>query len=513
MPENVNLCIHGHFYQPPRENPWTGKIETQPSAVPYHDWNERIYHECYLSNTEAKILDKKGKVVEVVNNFEKMSFNVGPTLLSWLEAKHPKTYQKILEADKISQSVYKGHGNAIAQIYNHMIMPLANARDQITQLKWGIYEFKYRFQRDPEGIWLPETACNEKTLEILADEGIKFTILAPGQAKAVKNLKGTSWHDVSSGIIDPRFPYRLFVKGDPDKFIDLFFYDGPIAKELAFGNLAFDAIHFADALDQAMAKRETRAQLIHLATDGETFGHHKAFGERALAYLLNEAAPKRGYRIVNYGEFLESHPPRFEVSIQEGEDGDGTSWSCAHGVKRWKEHCGCHAGGPSEWTQRWRKPLRESLDWLRDELAKVFESYGGHLFKNVWEARNDYIKLILNHSSKTQWEFFEQHASKVLSDGEVILSLQLLEMERYAMLMYTSCGWFFNDISGIETVQILQYAARAIELVEQIAHQSFEKEFMERLAEAKSNVPEFKTGRGVYKKLVKPASVLSSHKK
>ncbi len=508
MSENISLCIHGHFYQPPRENPWTGEIEMQSSASPHHDWNERVYQECYLPNTEAKILDKKGKIINVVNNFEKMSFNIGPTLFSWLEAKHSKTYQKILKADETSRSAHQGHGNAIAQIYNHMIMPLANRRDQITQLKWGIREFKHRFKRDPEGVWLPETACNEGTLEILADERIKFIVLAPQQAKAVKTLKGTSWHDVSSGMIDPRFPYRLFVKGNPNKFIDIFFYDGSIAKDLAFGNLAFEAMYFADALDHAKAKSESRAQLIHTAADGETFGHHKAFGERALAYLLNAEASKRGYRIVNYGEFLESHPPRFEVRIKEGEDGDGTSWSCAHGVKRWKEHCGCQAGGPPEWTQHWRKPLRESLDWLRDELVKVFESYGSRCFKNMWGARNDYIQLILDHTPKTRWEFFEQHASKVLSDEEVILSSQLLEMQRYAMLMYTSCGWFFNDISGIETVQILQYAARAIEIARQITNQSFEEEFITRLAKAKSNVPEFKTGRGVYKKLVKPASLI-----
>ncbi len=507
--EKACFCVHGHFYQPPRENPWTDEIELQDGAHPHHDWNEKIYHQSYLPNTEAKIFDKKGNVTQTVNNFEKMSFNVGPTLLSWLEKKHRETYQRIIQADQTSRSVHHGHGNAMAQVYNHMIMPLAGYRDQVTQVKWGIREFKYRYGREPEGMWLPETACSEETLEILADEGIKFTILAPQQAQAVKNLDGGRWHDVSSGKIDSRMPYRLFFESNPQKFIDLFFYDGPIARELSFGSLAFEAKYFAEALDKARAKTEAHPQLIHVATDGETFGHHKAFGERALAYLLNVEAPKRGYAVVNYGEFLESHPPRFEVQIKEGEDGDGTSWSCAHGVKRWKENCGCHTGGPAGWNQRWRMPLRRSLDWLRDEFFEIYELYGSKYLKDIWSARNEYIEMILSRSSQTQWEFFERHAAKPLAENEVGLSLKLLEMERYAMLMYTSCGWFFNDISGIETVQILRYAARAIELAEQITGKSFEAEFVTHLARAKSNMAEFKTGRGVYQKLVRPAKCIS----
>lgn len=512
MSKAVSLCIHGHFYQPPRENPWTGEIERQESAAPRHDWNERIFHECYLPNTKARLLDDHGRLAGTVNNFEKMSFNVGPTLFSWLEAKHPETYHAILEADRASVQAHHGHGNAIAQVYNHMIMPLANRRDQITQVKWGIQEFKYRFKRDPEGMWLPETACNEGTLEILIEQNIRFTILSPYQAEAVRNLSHTEWHHVSSGTINPRVPYRFFSDRDPTKFIDLFFYDGLIAKDVAFGGLAFEAKHFADRLEAAKLKGHAHHQLIHIATDGETFGHHKAYGERALAYLLEVEASKRGFHLVNYGEFLAENHPAFAVRLRQGETGEGTSWSCVHGVKRWREHCGCRGGGPHDWTQRWRKPLRESLDWLRDELVTIFESYESRYFKDLWAARDDYIRMILDCSKEMRWDFFERHAIKQLTKEEVTFSLKLLEMQRYAMLMYTSCGWFFTEISGIETVQILQYAARAIELACDVTCKSLEEEFLKRLAKAKSNVSEFKTGRGVWEKLVNPRTMGDSFK-
>ncbi|MBI4358608.1 MAG: glycoside hydrolase, partial [Candidatus Omnitrophica bacterium] len=323
MSREVCLCIHGHFYQPPRENPWTGEIGEQPSAHPYHDWNERIYHECYLPNTEARILDTRGALIKTVNNFEKISFNVGPTLFSWLEGKHPEIYHRILDADSESGKRHKGHGNAMAQVYNHMIMPLANLLDKTTQVRWGIKEFKYRYGREPEGMWLPETACDEETLEVLIDEGIKFTILAPHQAEAVGVLETEEWRDVSQETLNTKIPYRCFLGKHSHKFIDLFFYDGAVAKEVAFGDLAFEAKKFADFLERVKSKDHRRVQLIHVATDGETFGHHKAFGERALAYLLEVKAPKQGFHLVNYGEFLEDHPPHYAVRFNEGEDGEG----------------------------------------------------------------------------------------------------------------------------------------------------------------------------------------------
>ncbi|MBI3313041.1 MAG: DUF3536 domain-containing protein, partial [Candidatus Omnitrophica bacterium] len=511
MSKEICLCVHGHFYQPPRENPWIEEIEPQESAAPYHDWNERIYYECYHPNTKARVLESKGHVVNIVNNYEQISFNVGPTLLSWMERKHPETYAQILEADRTSRAHHHGHGNAIAQVHNHMIMPLASRRDKITQVKWGIQDFRHRFGREPESIWLPETACDEETLEVLVEEGIKFIILSPYQAQAVclmprdqrKHMPKEHWTDVSAGTIDPKIPYRLFLKNHPAKFLDVFFYDGLVSKDVGFGNLAFDAKLFGDRLDAAKGAL-SHPQLIHIATDGETFGHHKGYGERALAYLLQIEAPKRGYRIVNYGEYLESCPPHHAVKIKEGEDGEGTSWSCAHGVKRWKDHCGCRGGGPLEWNQNWRKPLRTALDGLRDQLAKIYEEKGRNYLKNVWEARNDYIAVILNRSRETIEAFFEKHAKHKLNQEETVICLRILEMQRNAMLMYTSCGWFFTEISGIETVQILQYAARALQFVNLVSSNSLEEEFLNRLAEAKSNVRSLKDGRGVYEKLVRP---------
>ncbi|HPW76877.1 MAG: Glycosyl hydrolase family 57 [Candidatus Omnitrophica bacterium ADurb.Bin292] len=510
MTQDVYICLHGHFYQPPRENPWIEEIEQQDSATPFHDWNERIHYECYLPNSRARALDAKGKIVEIVNNFERSSFNFGPTLLSWLEAKHPDTYKSIIRADQVSRELHRGHGNAIAQVFNHMIMPLANLRDKRTQVRWGLEDFRHRFGREPESIWLPETACNEDTLEVLVEEKIKFIILSPYQARAVRSMEGGEWKDVTGGHIDPRNPYRCFLKNNPSKYLDIFFYDGPISRAIGFDNLLFDAKLFMDRLQGAVVK-DGGPQLIHIATDGETYGHHKPFGDRVLGFLTYIEVPKRGLKLTNYGEYLENYPPKNEVRLIEGENGEGTAWSCAHGVSRWKDHCGCRGGGPANWTQHWRKPLRWALDWLRDELARVYEKEGSKYLKDVWAARDDYIRIILDRNEKTIRSFFYKHAQRELGKTEVTACLKLLEMQRYLMLMYTSCGWFFSEISGVETVQILQYAARAVQLGEELSGAHYESEFLEHLALAKSNIEMFKDGRGVYEKLVRPAMATLQH--
>lgn len=497
----INVCIHGHFYQPPRENPWTGEIELQESARPYHNWNERIYHECYKPNSEATIVNDKGQTVGLVNNYELISFNFGPTLLEWIKLKHPDTYTKILDADKNSLHKHSGHGNAIAMCYNHMIMPLANFNDKVTQVKWGLADFKHHFGRDSEGIWLPETACNMETIEVLISEGIKYIILDPGQAAFIRKTASEEWIDITTVGLNPRLPYKCFSKKNRNNFINIFFYDGPISKEMAFDDVLMASQNLMQKVLNAADAGEI-SQLISAATDGETFGHHKKFADRTLAHFLKVLAPLNNVTIVNYGEYLENHPSGYEVILKSGE---GTSWSCPHGVKRWKEDCGCGAG--SGFNQQWRKPLREAMDWLRDQLIVIFEQYGSLYLKDVWKSRNEYINVILNKTPAERDEFVDRNASRNLSHSEIQMCFDLLEMQKFSMLMFTSCGWFFSDISGIETIKILEYASRAIEIAESLSHVQLEKEFLNRLHDAKSNIKENGDGRSIYLKMAKLSKI------
>ncbi len=491
------ICIHGHFYQPPRENPWTGVIEQQPSAAPFHDWNERIFQECYKPNTEAVIVDDSGKVLRRVNNYEYMNFNFGPTLMSWIEEKHPDTYKKILDADRKSIAAHNGHGNAIAQVYNHIILPLANKRDKITQIRWGVNDFMHRFGRKPEGIWLSETACNNATLEALIEEGIKYTVLDPSQAEKIRKIGTANWEEVIGGRINTKIPYRYFSKKQFG-YIDIFFYDGALSKGLAFDDVVFDAKRLMDKIDSSKINNYEGDQLISMAVDGETFGHHKHFTERTIAFLLSEYAAGKGYKVVNYGEYLSLHEPVFEVLMNEGIRGEGTSWSCAHGVGRWKKNCGCHTGGYENWNQRWRRHLRNALNMLNSKLGVLFEMEGKKYFRNVWDARNGYIDVILNGDTKA---FLAEHAVKRLKKAEAETAIELLEMQKYAMFMFTSCGWFFSDISGIESQKVLEYAKRAIEIAERISGIPLHEEFLDELEKAKSNKPEYKNGKEIFLKL------------
>jgi len=494
---NRYICIHGHFYQPPRESPWLEAIEYQESAHPYHDWNERITAECYAANARSRILDDKGFITRLVNNYKKMSFNFGPTLLAWLEKHFPDVYGAILRADHESRDLFSGHGSAMAQVYNHMIMPLANTRDKYTQIVWGIRDFEYRFKRKPEGMWLAETAVDLETLDILAEQGVSFTILAPHQAKRIRPLNNGKWEDAGNGKIDPKSCYRLnLVSG---RTISLFFYDGPISRAVAFEKLLSSGVDFAKRLVSLFHDNNEQPQFVHMATDGESYGHHHRFGDMALAYALHYIEENNLARITNYGEFLEKFPPAHEVEIAEN-----TSWSCAHGIERWRKGCGCNTGANPGWNQDWREPLREALDWLRDRLMAVFEEKTVSQFKDPWQAREDYIKVILNRSPENVDLFLNDHIREPLIEEHRIWSLKLLEMQRQAMLMYTSCGWFFDDLSGIETVQILQYAARSIQLACECGAPDFEPEFLAILERAKSNVPKFKDGRQVYARKVKP---------
>jgi alpha-amylase/alpha-mannosidase (GH57 family) len=524
------VCVHGHFYQPPRENPWLETVETQDSAAPYHDWNERITAECYAPNGAARIVDGKNRILRITNNYARMSFNVGPTLLSWMQEKAPLTCAMIRDADRLSQRQFGGHGSAMAQVYNHIIMPLASTRDRETQIVWGIADFEHRYGRKPEGMWLAETAVDLESLDLLARHGIRFTILAPHQCARMRPLPGadapaaiaaktpatkaeaaataaggketpdTDWKDTPDASVDTTQPF--LVQTSPGHSIAVFFYNGPVSRAIAFDGLLNSGELFAERLMGGFRESD-RPQLAHVATDGESYGHHHRHGEMALAYAL-QLIEEGDAKLTNYGQFLANFPPTQEAEIVEN-----SSWSCFHGVERWRSDCGCN-GGKAGWNQKWRTPLRQALDWLRDCVAPQVRDATSALLTDADAARNDYISVILDRSQSSVDAFFARNSIRTLTAEERVRALQLMELERNAMLMYTSCGWFFDDISGIETVQIVTYAARVLELAAALFPETrgvLEKSFTDRLAEAKSNEPQWRDGRYIYDEAIRPMLV------
>jgi len=494
------VCVHGHFYQPPRENPWLEDVELQDSASPYHDWNERITEECYRRNAASRILGPDKRIIDIVNNYSKISFDFGPTLLSWMERHAPDVYENVIRADKESRSLFAGHGAAIAQAYNHIIMPLAKTRDKYTQVIWGIRDFESRFGRMPEGMWLPETAVDLETLEILAQQQIKFTILAPHQARRIRRLGEKQWSDVDRDKVDTTRPYLCRLASG--RSINLFFYHGSTAWDVAEGRLLKNGEEFAKRLAGITTEDGEPARLAHIATDGETYGHHYRDTDMALAYCIHFLESNKLAKITVYGEYLERYPPTYEVEIHEN-----TSWSCSHGIERWRSNCGCHYGRYPSGAQQWRAPLRNAMDWLRDQLDSLYENKMVRYGPDPWEIRNEYIAVVDNRSINNVENFISRTTGKMLSLDEKVEFLKLLEIERNAMLMYTSCGWFFDDICGIEALQIMQYAARAIQLAKETDNKDFEPEFRDILEKAPTNVKEVSNGRAAYDALVKPGNV------
>ena len=506
------ICVHGHFYQPPRENPWLETVEVQDSAAPWHDWNERITAECYAPNGASRITNRQNEIVRIVNNYARMSYNFGPTLLKWLADKAPRTYRLIIDADKASAHRYGGHGSAVAQVYNHIIMPLASRRDAITQIRWGIADFEHRFSRKPEGMWLAETAVSREVLDLMAAEGIKFTILAPHQCARVRPLAVAdpesnghpptdNWTPTPNATVDPTHPY--LVQCEEGRSIAVFFYDGPPSRAIAFEGLLNSGEAFGsrllDGFRPTPANVSAKPQLSHVATDGESYGHHHRYGEMALSYAMHWVEDNGHARLTNYGEFLEKFPPEWEAEVVED-----TSWSCVHGVERWRSDCGCNGGKPG-WNQKWRGPLREALDYLRDASAPLAEKLAEGLLVDLWAARDAYIELVLDRSTSSKDKFFAKHATHKLSREERITVLELLELERHTQLMYTSCGWFFDEISGIETIQIIAYAGRVLQLAAKLFGEpgaALEQRFVEILADAKSNIPEISDGAELYRRYV-----------
>ncbi len=492
------ICIHGHFYQPPRESPWLEAIEIQDSAFPYHDWNERISAECYAANAMSRIWDTEGRIAQLVNNYASISFNFGPTVLLWMQKYASDVYGAILEADRQSQEKFSGHGSALAQGYNHMILPLANTRDRVTQIIWGIKDFEYRFGRKPEGLWLPEAAVDLESLDIMAQYGIGFAILAPSQARQVRPIDGEEWQDVSGGRIDPGMAYRVTLPSG--RIMALFFYDGPISQALAFEGLLNNGETFAHRLLSAFPDGDSTPRLVHIATDGETYGHHHRGGDMALAHALNYIESNKLAQLTNYAWYLENHPPTHEVEIFEN-----SSWSCVHGIERWRSDCGCNSGGNPDWNQGWRAPLRAAMDWLRDAVNPAYEKLASRFLADPWVARDDYIDIIVDRSPERITAFLSRHAIHPLGYEDENTVLKLMELQRHAMLMYTSCGWFFDELSGIETVQVIQYAGRVLQLADQLFTEALEPGFLEHLELAKSNLPEHGNGLEIYEEFVRPA--------
>jgi alpha-amylase/alpha-mannosidase (GH57 family) len=491
------LCLHGHFYQPPRENPWIEEIEVQDSADPFHDWNERITAECYAPNGAARLKGSADRIVDIVNNYVHLSFNFGATLLAWLERSRPDVYASILEADARSVEL-RGHGNALAQGFNHAILPLASPRDRLTQIRWGLADFRRRFHREPEGFWLPETAADAATLAALADEGIRFTVLSPYQARRVRS-PGGEWQDATDARFDPTRAYRVKAGG---RELAVFFYDGHIARDLAFGDALAAPENLVARLEGGFDANRHHDEVLTIAFDGETLGHHKKGGDEVLAAALRRLSRRGDLEIVNLGQALERAPPEWEAELA-----DGSSWSCAHGLERWRSDCGCSVGSEPGWTQRWRAPLLGALERLRDALGEVFEREAGAIFPDPWRTRDRYVEVVLDPARRDAEDFVRREAGRPVPEAELVTALRLLELQRQSLLMFTSCGWFFAEISGLETVQVLKYAARAIQLARDAAGVDLEPAFEEALARAPSNDPAVGDGRRAYQDRVKPSVV------
>lgn len=495
------VIIHGHFYQPPRENPWLGFIERQPSAAPYRHWTERITEECYRANAFSPLLSRGGRIAGLVNNFEHLSFNVGPTLLDWMKLNAPDVYQRIIEGDRRSVDRL-GHGNAIAQGYNHAILPLCNRRDKLTQVRWGLEDFQRRFGRRSEGIWLPETAVDPETVEVLIECGVGFVILAPQQLEATRPLDGSSdWEAVKDpGETVHHHPYRLFGRNREAGHLDVFFFHPALSREISFDHLLRDGRTFGRRLERAFNGEESAAQAVVVATDGETFGHHEQFGNMCLSWIFSQPAEKRRFRLSNFGRFLEHHPPQREARLQPGPEGEGTAWSCAHGVGRWARDCGCATGAEEGWSQQWRAPLRQALNRLRDRVDAVLVREGSEGPDGSPDEFRDLPPEpglpVSAADGPAGTDTREQRRADALA-----------ELHYYGQLMFTSCGWFFNDISGLEPVQNLFYARRVTELLEGRFGETAEGELLETLRLAASNVAGRGHGARIYRREVLPRTL------
>lgn len=482
-----HVIFHGHFYQPPRENPWTGVIPHQDSASPFENWNERIFHQCYRANSASRYLDPNGKVVKINNNYEKLSFNFGPTLLNWIKEHHPNTYALILEADKKSCLAFNGHGNAIAQVYNHIIMPLANEEQKRVQIQWGIEDFKSHFNRAPEGMWLAETAVDHTTVDLLVEYGIKFIILSPWQANAIKEIGETKWKQVTNPLDVASDPF--YIETPKGANLAVFFYDHILAQGISFEHYLQDA----DKVYQILLDKAVRSNklLINCATDGEVYGHHEPYGDMCFSALTQKINESNVLCLNNYANFLELYPPTQLVRIKLGEKNLGSSWSCYHGVSRWYKDCGCNTGNQEGWNQKWRKPLRDSFDYLDKQIDTVYKTQiSRYTNSDPFEILTAYIDILTK--KKSYKEFATQYGIK--DEKSTSAFFKLLEAKKYALYMYTSCGWFFSELSGLEPTQNICYALCGLQLIQEFLPKNeatlIHEKFLHHLDEAKCNIKE-----------------------
>jgi len=497
----VSLVVHGHFYQPPRENPWTDEVPREPGAAPFHDWNARIHAECYRANAYARIFHGVNKIKALVNNYDRLTFDFGPTLARWIERHDGHAAGRIREGDA-GQGQRLGKGGGMAQVWGHPITPLLSPRDCRTQIAWGLQDFRNRFGRDSEGIWLPETAANTSTLEALIDAGIRFTILAPEQIAEVRR-PGKEWLPVNSSTVETHRLYRWLHPDGSGRFLTLAIFDGPVSRNLAFGAASRDAESFLAAVHQSAERANGDGRrLVLAASDGELYGHHKKFADLTLAYATQVAAAAAGIEVTNLAAFVERHPPTWEARLQPGPNGEGTAWSCSHGVGRWRRHCGCAMDANRGWSQAWRGPLRDALDLLRDRAAHFFSEMGEPLFADPWQARDAYGAVVdappeerLHHlqaMGRGPLKHNQAHAAQ--------RALGLMEMQRSLLLMYASCGWYFDDIAGLESVIDLRRAAHAIDVWRDLGGRPPENEFLDVLANGKSNQAALGTGADVFRR-------------
>ncbi len=499
----VALVVHGHFYQPPRENPWTDEIPREPSAAPHHDWNGRIHAECYRSNAYARIFSTDARIESIVNSYDRLSFNFGPTLARWIERHDPHVMARLRAAND-DQRRRLGAGGAMAQAYAHAILPLCDPADRRTQVLWGLADFERRFGHPAEGIWLPETAVSPETLMTLIDAGVEYTILAPEQIDGVRASDQDTWEEVDRDSIDTGRAYLWRHPDGSGRSIALGVFDGPLSRAVAFGDAATRAELFMDAVKAAADRSATEGQrLVLCASDGELWGHHKKFADLTLAFATHVEAERRGFEVTNLGAYLKKHPPVWEARLATGPDGEGTAWSCSHGVGRWIRDCGCHMGSGMGWNQSWRGPLRLALDRIREAASEFYEDAASQLLIDPWGARDAY-GAVVDAPVPDRDALLAQFATRQLETGgekardRVRL---LLELQRATLLMYASCGWFFDDIAGLEASLVIRLGAHALDLLQAAGGHPPTDEVLDLLARAKSNHPEEGTGADVFRRM------------